>query len=1100
MDSTQSTAHFEVSPRPRNPDSRIVQIQWYHVIFGDAEEQPRHPSNDAQADSTRRTQANPNTIATNLGSGSQLVISSAGCDSPSRPQGDPVESIATGVDASQTKPDRSTPITVVHSSSPEQNFSVNQSAHHVDMDLAIVSSDLWSAAYREAVDNLGKDIDVAILKGDNVAQLFIQLEEIDKEATQDSAFLRGVTYLHSLQVPLERFKLAVDLVSPLANIEPATATVFGVIRSVTAIAISFSTADLEFAKQIGEMLEQISYIDDCDTLGQKGDRVDIYQASLRSSVFGVLFQTLSNIWQALVLVYQKLLEFYMVAFEMLTRKGVKLVMRMILENDRLPNIVDDFLRHADNLRKLVQKATWEIVEDIKSMLYDHEISRWLGSEKTRGQSQYHASLQEIRADQACAFLLTDAEFISWYRAPDSQQLVLLGDMGYGKTVTMAFLVDELHRRNKHQLPQSRICYHYCQDDETGQAIYIFSSLILSLLEQLPGLKRTFFEWYKQAVTSGIEPATNMKKLEEFLQGTLETLDRPLFIIIDGLDECDRASRNTLLKSLKILSQNSPRLKILLSSRPQEEILEQLKEIPKIELGSNAERDRVIVGKAVETRLSYLTGGVRALVTDRLSRLAYGSAIWTKMIVELIEVRGIRALGPMRAFLEKLPQPAQLSELYVDLFSRYTSNDSENQKLAANALAILAASRRPLSILELSWAASLGAARKQVATVASLAELVDHQRVMSMIQPFIARVDFSDVKERQVTLVHQSAREFIAREWASNRPGLQGVGISTATYQAPFPQHTTSLEANILDICIKYLLLEEIGHTDLFSEEQVAIEELPQEFDLFSDNDEPTDYDPACTWEVLEQGMINYDPTERGLGGLFVYASCHWIEHFGAITSESLPDLGDIEMLCQAGSTRIHNWIKQNCRPDCVIKPRIVFDSSLYDPLSITLLYGSDAILRDMLENSSFDKDKFLPDTAMAAADQILQWGDLSRLRTLFMGSKTGARLRNLDFFRLVMKQWFMLENRHQDWDVAFDLVNDALDVMAEEHWGNEVLRVAASTGCKPITWRLMDGSRRNAALRTELRRAIGEGVSGEQLDAMEHLLGPEGIETPNWKC
>lgn len=48
------------------------------------------------------------------------------------------------------------------------------------------------------------------------------------------------------------------------------------------------------------------------------------------------------------------------------------MMKMILENDRLPNIVKDFLKHADNLRKLVQKATWEIVQDIRAMLYDHE--------------------------------------------------------------------------------------------------------------------------------------------------------------------------------------------------------------------------------------------------------------------------------------------------------------------------------------------------------------------------------------------------------------------------------------------------------------------------------------------------------------------------------------------------------------------------------------------------------------------------------------------------------------------------------------------------------------------------------------------------------
>ena len=49
-----------------------------------------------------------------------------------------------------------------------------------------------------------------------------------------------------------------------------------------------------------------------------------------------------------------------------------MVMKLILENDRLPNIIQGFLKHAETLRKLVQKATLEIVEDIKAMLYDRE--------------------------------------------------------------------------------------------------------------------------------------------------------------------------------------------------------------------------------------------------------------------------------------------------------------------------------------------------------------------------------------------------------------------------------------------------------------------------------------------------------------------------------------------------------------------------------------------------------------------------------------------------------------------------------------------------------------------------------------------------------
>ena len=55
-------------------------------------------------------------------------------------------------------------------------------------------SGIWSAAYREAINSLGEDLDVAILMGNNATQLFKELEAIDNDASQHSAFLRGVAY------------------------------------------------------------------------------------------------------------------------------------------------------------------------------------------------------------------------------------------------------------------------------------------------------------------------------------------------------------------------------------------------------------------------------------------------------------------------------------------------------------------------------------------------------------------------------------------------------------------------------------------------------------------------------------------------------------------------------------------------------------------------------------------------------------------------------------------------------------------------------------------------------------------------------------------
>lgn len=677
-------------------------------------------------------------------------------------------------------------------------------------------------------------------------------------------------------------------------------------------------------------------------------------------------------------------------------------------------------------------------------------------------------------------------------------------MGCGKTVAMTFLVDELMRRKECQLPQPKICYYYCRDNETDNGVSIISTLIISLLKQLPGLAKPFFEWCKQAQASGmLDPAKNIKKLEEFLQKVLEAIERPVFVIIDGLDECDTEYRNRLLKLLKTLAQKTPGLKTILSSRPQEEILEQLDEMARIELVPDAQRDGIIVEKTVESKLPYLSTSVKALVIEELSHLAQGSAIWTKMIIELIKLRKIRALDPMRCFLREMPLPRQLSELYATIFSRCISNDPENEELASAALKLLTITRRPLSILELAWAATLGAA-KHVTNMNDLAQLVDHQRVMSLIHPFITRVDFSDIKKHQVQLTHQSVKEFII-----NKPHSQGPTL-TRSDQMIFDQRLKSLESFILDICIRYLLLDDIGNRYLFSEEQVGIAELPQEFDLFNDNEEPTHYDGSCTWEIWEEDMIRYDPADRGFGEFFVYASSHWLEHFGAIAVKPLPSITSITDLCQVGSTRFHNWTQQNCRPGCAITARFQFDSSLYDPLSITSLYGPEAMLHDMLENSDFNEDKFLQNTAMKAADQIFQWGDLSRLRILFLDDKLGHQLQNLDFFRLVIKMWSDPIINHDNWDPAFDLIEYVLDKLVQEQWGNELLCMAAGAGCMPMIQRLITSAQHNAELRHELlhefrseqwstsgkptHQSIGEAVLQNHIDVVEYLLRENDIK------
>lgn len=829
----------------------------------------------------------------------------------------------------------------------------------------------------------------------------------------------------------------------------------------------------------------------------------------------------------MVSVYQKILEFYQAAYDILTRRKVKLVLKIILENDKLPAIISEFITRANNLRNLIHTTTLEVVQEIQAMLYDQQskspflsaslptsanililsVAAWLGRESELVQSEHHDSLQAIRADEACEFLLKHAHFLNWYCGTDatsSQKLIMVGDMGSGKSVSMAFLVDELVKKSQFQLPRAKVYYYYCQSGKTDNYASFLSTWILQLLEDFPAKKKAFVELYNQARTQGDRnPGKNKTFLERILKGFLGDVDRLLFIAIDGLDEFDRRSRKQLVEFLDTSMQVTSKLKVVLSTRPEDEILELLGETPKVYVSSHAGRDGIIVKKIVNDRLNHLSPDVKGLIIRTLSERANGSAIWTNTVVQLIEGLEIRALGPMKTFLEDIPLPDRLHTLYSQCITKCTSNRPENKPIAVTALKFLSVVRRPLSILELSWAVTLALAGDGVTSIESLADLVDSGRVMSLIRPFVAHIDFRDVKKRQVRLLHLSVKDFVTQSLAS-------LGMP----------HTPSaeccaemLEAELMNTCVRYLLLDEVGQRHLFSDEQLAIEALPQEVDLFNDDSEPNNYTANCSWDEWEETMIRYDPTERGFGELFVYASCYWVEHWSVITRPSLVELASIEKLCEPGSTRIHNWIEQNRRPGCVILPRVVFDPSLYDPLGIAALFSSPDMFRHVVESSDFGSPKFLPESIMRAADQLIQWGDICRLRMLPLDEKAKHRLLTFEFFRLVIHQWFgrKTDLRRQNWDGVFDFIYDVLDVMIREKWANKLFCAAAAKCCLPMIQRLVGRARVNKELESELRcrdspdadetlntsavsHLIQEAMREDDIEVVEYLIKHYGTE------
>lgn len=104
--------------------------------------------------------------------------------------------------------------------------------HHAD---GSSRHDLWSGAYKEAVQSSEDKVKRLAVTGVRLDDLFKRLEE-ENDRRNESIFNRG---LKVLSQPLQYLKLSLDIAGPFVDLEPtkALATATNVVKSVTTVHI-----------------------------------------------------------------------------------------------------------------------------------------------------------------------------------------------------------------------------------------------------------------------------------------------------------------------------------------------------------------------------------------------------------------------------------------------------------------------------------------------------------------------------------------------------------------------------------------------------------------------------------------------------------------------------------------------------------------------------------------------------------------------------------------------------------------------------------------------------------------------------------------------
>ena len=136
---------------------------------------------------------------------------------------------------------------------------------------------------------------------------------------------------------------------------------------------------------------------------------------------------------------------------------------------------------------------------------------------------------------------------------------------------------------------NHVAYFYCVHDakETLDTLVILSSILQQMVASFPDIADKVIDKFENYKYRGKLGGLHLGAIKELLIATMKQASSPLFILIDGIDECNEETRAELLETLMPLTLESgpvpsKLVKICIFSRPYDDIREGLKnflEIP-----------------------------------------------------------------------------------------------------------------------------------------------------------------------------------------------------------------------------------------------------------------------------------------------------------------------------------------------------------------------------------------------------------------------------------------------------------------------------------------------------------------------------------------
>jgi ankyrin repeat protein len=286
-----------------------------------------------------------------------------------------------------------------------------------------------------------------------------------------------------------------------------------------------------------------------------------------------------------------------------------------------------------------------------------------------------------------------------------QLLWLRGTLGCGKTF-LAHYISQTLLATKHNV----LRYYFSAKQEMGirrshisfvrtilyQAIVNTNFDTSSTLEALHHLRE---------ISGKAEAQSPMKLWSEIFRLVQDHAQSPIYLIVDALDEANQDERDDILQALAKLISLTPLVRIVITSRPEEDILTWFERISRSDSLAKAVsqiripheatiRDiEIYIQSRVQQSAKLRHPSVMEDVKSTILNRAEGMFLYVRLMIDELETE--TSVGGIRRHLQEFP--ANLNEYYDKVFSRIESNSRSAQELARNLLAWVTTSYLPMNV-------------------------------------------------------------------------------------------------------------------------------------------------------------------------------------------------------------------------------------------------------------------------------------------------------------------------------------------------------------------------------------------------------------------